>query len=133
MEAPLISRPQHDCAPTMLLYLSSRSPGLFRESSRGASRLSPRAMRRALRDQEALRASAPSSAALEPGHLTGDLGKHPNKARIAVVSELARWMWAIGLQVQAELAAKAEGGRRCAWDGGWVQGGLRAVAVAGVQ
>ena len=42
-------------------------------------------------------------------HLTGDLGKHPNKAKIAVVSELSRWIWVIGLQVQNELAAKAEG------------------------
>lgn len=41
-------------------------------------------------------------------HLVGDLGKHPNKARIAVVSELSRWIWVIGLQVQNELEAKAK-------------------------
>lgn len=40
-------------------------------------------------------------------HLIGDLDKHPNKARIAVASELSRWIWAIGLQVQSELEAKA--------------------------
>lgn len=45
-------------------------------------------------------------------HLVGDLGKHPNKAKVAVVSELSRWIWAIGLQVQNELSAKAEGGAR---------------------
>ena len=32
-------------------------------------------------------------------------GKHANVARVAVVSEMARWIWAIGLQVQRELAA----------------------------
>ena len=32
-------------------------------------------------------------------------GKHTNTAKVAVVSELARWMWAIGLQVQREQAA----------------------------
>jgi transposase len=34
-----------------------------------------------------------------------DAGKHANTAKVAVVSELARWMWAIGLQVQREQAA----------------------------
>ena len=38
-------------------------------------------------------------------HLRDDLGKTPNKARVAVVSELARWIWVVGLQVQAEQAA----------------------------
>lgn len=38
-------------------------------------------------------------------HLTGEMGKHPNKAKVAVVSELVRWVWAIGLEVQSELAA----------------------------
>ena len=42
-------------------------------------------------------------------HLTGDLGKHPNKARVAVVSELVRWVLVIVLQVQSELEAKAGG------------------------
>lgn len=42
-------------------------------------------------------------------HLTGDLGKHPNKAKVAIASELVRWIWAIGLQVQRELAS-ADGG-----------------------
>ena len=32
-------------------------------------------------------------------------GKHANAAKVAVVSELVRWMWAIGLQVQREQAA----------------------------
>ena len=32
-------------------------------------------------------------------------GKHTNTAKVAVVSELARWMWAIGIQVQREQAA----------------------------
>ena len=31
--------------------------------------------------------------------------KHTNVAKVAVVSEMARWMWAIGLQVQRELAS----------------------------
>lgn len=34
-------------------------------------------------------------------------GKHANVAKVAVVSELARWMWAIGLQVQRELEEAA--------------------------
>jgi transposase len=34
-----------------------------------------------------------------------DAGKHANTAKVAVVSELARWMWAMGLQVQREQAA----------------------------
>ena len=42
-------------------------------------------------------------------HLTGDNGKHPNKAKVAVVSEMARWIWVIGLQVQSELAAAKSG------------------------
>ncbi|MBQ3267510.1 MAG: IS110 family transposase [Atopobiaceae bacterium] len=37
-------------------------------------------------------------------HLVGE-GVHANKARMAVVSEMARWVWAIGLQVQSEQAA----------------------------
>ena len=32
-------------------------------------------------------------------------GKHANAAKVAVVSEMARWMWALGLQVQREQAA----------------------------
>lgn len=32
-------------------------------------------------------------------------GKHANTAKVAVASEMARWMWAIGLQVQREQAA----------------------------
>ena len=31
-----------------------------------------------------------------------EAGKHPNVAKVAVVGELARWMWVIGLQVQRE-------------------------------
>lgn len=42
-------------------------------------------------------------------HLTGEMGKHPNKAKVAVVSELVRWIWAIGLEVQSELAACESG------------------------
>lgn len=34
-----------------------------------------------------------------------DAGKHTNVAKVAVVSELARWMWAIGLQAQREQTA----------------------------
>jgi transposase len=34
-----------------------------------------------------------------------DAGKHANTAKVAVVSELVRWMWAMGLQVQREQAA----------------------------
>lgn len=33
-------------------------------------------------------------------HLTHDLGKHTNKAKVAVVNELVRWCWVIGLEVQ---------------------------------
>lgn len=36
-------------------------------------------------------------------HLTHDLGKHTNKAKVAVVSELVRWCWAIGLKVQRSI------------------------------
>ena len=38
-------------------------------------------------------------------HLVDDHGKSANKAKVAVVNELVRWIWAIGLQVQAELAS----------------------------
>jgi transposase len=31
-------------------------------------------------------------------------GKHANTAKVAIVSELVRWMWALGLQVQRERA-----------------------------
>ena len=37
------------------------------------------------------------------GRLAGG-GIHANKARMAVVREMARWIWVIGLQVQSELA-----------------------------
>lgn len=37
--------------------------------------------------------------------LTAEGKKHPNKAKVAVVSEMVRWIWAIGLQVQGELEA----------------------------
>ena len=40
------------------------------------------------------------------GHLTS-AGKCHNKAKVAVVSELVRWVWVIGLQVQRELASPA--------------------------
>ncbi len=33
-------------------------------------------------------------------HLTADLGKNTNKAKIAVVNELVRWCWVIGREVQ---------------------------------
>ena len=36
-----------------------------------------------------------------------EAGKHANAAKVAVVSELARWMWAMGLQVQREQAGAA--------------------------
>lgn len=36
-------------------------------------------------------------------HLVGERRKCHNKAKVAVVSELARWIWAIGLQVRGEL------------------------------
>lgn len=35
-------------------------------------------------------------------HLVRDNHLHPNKAKIAVVNELARWIWAIGCAVQSE-------------------------------
>ena len=35
-------------------------------------------------------------------HLTQDNHLHHNKAKVAVVNELARWVWAIGRQVQSE-------------------------------
>ena len=77
---------------------------------RGAARKRPAEGQEVSEAVERMAAKANSRLLKRYKHLTGDLGKHPNKARIAVVSELARWMWAIGLQVQAELAAKAEGG-----------------------
>ena len=40
-------------------------------------------------------------------HLVGERGKCHNKAKVAVVSELARWIWVVGMQVQAELQAPA--------------------------
>ena len=40
-------------------------------------------------------------------HLTKDLGKKPNKAKVAVVNELIRWVWAIGCAVQDEQALEA--------------------------
>ena len=38
-------------------------------------------------------------------HLTAERKKHANKAKVAVVSEMVRWIWAIGLQVQREQEA----------------------------
>ena len=38
-------------------------------------------------------------------HLRDDNGKSVNKAKVAVVNELVRWIWVIGLQVRSELAA----------------------------
>jgi hypothetical protein len=35
------------------------------------------------------------------------MGLHPNKARVAVVSEQIRWMWAIGRAVQRGLEGRA--------------------------
>ena len=35
-------------------------------------------------------------------HLTAEKHKNHNKAKVAVVSELVRWIWVIGLQVQRE-------------------------------
>lgn len=40
-------------------------------------------------------------------HLVEDRGKCHNKAKVAVVSELARWIWVLGLQVRSELQAPA--------------------------
>lgn len=40
-------------------------------------------------------------------HLVEDRGKCHNKAKVAVVSELARWIWVLGLQVRTELQAPA--------------------------
>jgi len=37
------------------------------------------------------------------GHLAREKRKNANKAKVAVVSELVRWIWVIGLQVQEEL------------------------------
>lgn len=71
-----------------------KKPGEGQEVSEAVERMAAKANSRLLKRYQ---------------HLTGELGKHPNKARVAVVSELSRWIWAIGLQVQSELAAKAEG------------------------
>lgn len=76
---------------------------------RSTARKKPEEGQRVSEAVERMAAKANSRLLKRYQHLTGDLGKHPNKARIAVVSELSRWIWAIGLQVQAELAAKAEG------------------------
>ena len=40
-------------------------------------------------------------------HLTAERHKNPNKAKVAVVNELVRWIWVIGLQVRAELEGAA--------------------------
>ncbi len=40
-------------------------------------------------------------------HLVGEGGKCHNKAKVAVVSELVRWIWVLGLQVSAEQSAPA--------------------------
>lgn len=39
-------------------------------------------------------------------HLVGEGKKGHNKAKVAVVSELVRWIWAIGLQVRSELEGR---------------------------
>lgn len=39
-------------------------------------------------------------------YLTTVKGKHSNKAKIAVVNELIRWIWAIGCEVEKQLATK---------------------------
>ena len=36
-------------------------------------------------------------------HLARERHKSANKAKVAVVSELVRWIWVIGLQVREEL------------------------------
>jgi len=36
------------------------------------------------------------------GHLAREKHKNANKAKVAVVSELVRWIWVIGLRVQEE-------------------------------
>lgn len=41
-------------------------------------------------------------------HLTKDLGKTSNKAKIAVVNEQVRWIWIIGQTVQAEIKQCSE-------------------------
>ncbi len=40
-------------------------------------------------------------------HLAHERHKNPNKAKVAVVNELVRWIWVIGLQVRAELEGAA--------------------------
>ena len=40
-------------------------------------------------------------------HLVGERGKCHNKAKVAVVSELVRWVWVVGLQVRSELQGPA--------------------------
>jgi transposase len=40
-------------------------------------------------------------------HLTNDSKIHSNKAKIAIVSEMIRWIWAIGLKVQKAQQASA--------------------------
>ena len=39
-------------------------------------------------------------------HLTKELGKRPNKAKVAVVNELIRWIWVVGCAVQDEREAR---------------------------
>ena len=41
-------------------------------------------------------------------HLTKDLKKTSNKAKVAVVNEQVRWIWIIGQTVQAELKQRNE-------------------------
>ena len=40
------------------------------------------------------------------GHLAREKHKNANKAKVAVVSELVRWIWVIGLKVQEEQRGK---------------------------
>jgi hypothetical protein len=48
-------------------------------------------------------------------HLTKDNRLHGNKAKVAIVSELIRWVWAIGLKVQLQ---QRQALTRQAWGGG---------------
>lgn len=41
-------------------------------------------------------------------YLKDERGKHVNKARMAVVSEMMRWIWVIGLMIECEQETKAD-------------------------
>ena len=40
--------------------------------------------------------------------LVNESGKSVNKAKVAIASEMARWIWAVGCQVEREQGASAD-------------------------